>query len=440
MKKKTAGILLAGSMLCGLLTGCGNAGKENVTLIIKVPMQEMHCVGNEEIDCVQAFLERAGAAFAEQYEEAEVNMDLRVFALTDEAEAITDCFDTEDAADILYEAYFNMASYIHTGRVVPLDDIITEEMREDIDGSLWKMSTVEGKTYMMPYLNMQNILIYNKVLFQSCGLEEYFGEDGEIQNWTIEEWTDILDTLAEKLPEGVFPMMMYAENNQGDTHTMSRLRAFGGSIFDENGNFDFQNEKVVRALDWMQQGVERGWYPPHSENLEMKDCSELFANSQLAVYNFNNANTTLYGDIEMYGFVNYPGGVATIFPNGFEVFDNGDDRKIQVAKDFIRYIYETEEWLELSAGNIPASRKVTEKYADRIMMLKEFSDNSVHVVDFMNNSPNWQGTETAVRSVFWLHIHDLLQGLTTPEECAGALDRDCNAALEAGRSDSRLHP
>ncbi|MBO5094195.1 MAG: extracellular solute-binding protein [Lachnospiraceae bacterium] len=399
----------------------------------------MNCVSDAQIDHVEAFMEKVTTAFAEQYEAADVTVNLQIFPLAEEEEAISKCFDTEDAADVIYAGYFNMSSYIHTGRVVPLDDIITEEIRDDIDESLWQMSEVGGKTYMMPYLNMQNILIYNKTLFQACGLEDYFGEDREIQTWTIEEWTDILDTLARELPEGTYPMMMYAGNNQGDTHTMSRLRAFGGGIFDEAGNFDFEDERVIQALTWMQEGAGRGWYPPHSENLVIKNCSELFANGQLAIYHFNNANTTLYDDIDSYGFVNYPGGVATMFPNGFEVFDNGDDTKLQAAKDFVRYIYETEELLELSAGNIPASEKVTEKYEDQILMLREFSENSGHIVDFMNNSPNWQGREDSVRSVFWPHIHELLLGTVTPQECAEGLNEDCNAALAAGRKESVLH-
>lgn len=443
MGKRIAVGIVTSLLVPALLAGCAaeavEVEKETVTLVVKVPVMEMHCISNRDIDCVQAFMEKAAGAFTEQYEEADVQVDLQVFALADEQAAISACFDTEDAADILYEAYFNMASYIHTGRVVPLDDIITEELRSDIDDAMWQMSMVNGKTYMMPFLNMQNIMIYNKLLFEQCGLERYFSDSGEIQDWTIEEWTEILDTLAERLPEGTYPMMMYGKNNQGDTHTMSRLRAFGGSLFDEQGNFQFEEERVIQALDWMQDGVKRGWYPPHSENLEMKNCSELFANNQLAIYNFNNANVTLYGDIRHYGFVNYPGGIATAFPSGFEVFDNGDARKVQAAKDFIRYIYETEELLDLSAGNIPASQKTVKKYEDQIMMLEEFSANQDHVIDFMNNSPNWQGSDDSVRSVFWPHIHDLLLGVTNPRECAAALDRDCNAALESGRKNSTLH-
>jgi multiple sugar transport system substrate-binding protein len=272
-----------------------------------------------------------------------------------------------------------------------------------------------------------------------CGLDSYVAEDGAIHNWSIDEWTYILDTLADKLPENVYPMMMYAKNNQGDTHIMSLIRAFGSDIFDTDGNFDFEDDKAVSALKWLQEGVNKGWYPKHSENLEITDNQELFENNQLVFYVFNNANIPLYSNLNDYGFVNFPNNVTTSFATGFEVFDNGDDDKVKAAKAFIKYIYENDELMELSAGNIPASKRVTEKYADKIVMLNTFSDNSKNVVDFMNNSPNWQGKATSVRSVFYPHIHDLLLGVVTPEECAKALDEDCNKALEIGRSEYTLH-
>jgi multiple sugar transport system substrate-binding protein len=261
----------------------------------------------------------------------------------------------------------------------------------------------------------------------------------EIQNWTIDEWTEIFDTLAEKLPTGSYPMAMYGKNNQGDTHIMSLIRSFGSTIFDENGNFNFETEEAIEALTWIQDGVDKGWYPPHPENLEITDMQELFCNNQLVFYLYNIANRGLIDDLDDYGFVNFPGDIATSFITGFEVFDNGNDAKVQAAKDFLKYIYETDEWLELSAGNIPVSKKVAAQYGDQIEMLNEFMENNSHVIDFMNNSPNWQGNETSVRSVFWPNIHDLLMKDITPEECAKNLDTACNEALEIGRENSTLH-
>ncbi|MCM1267217.1 MAG: extracellular solute-binding protein [Bacteroidales bacterium] len=438
MRKRAFAALLAMMMCGGLLAGCGGTKKE-VTLIVKVPSLVMNAVSNPEIVDSTAFLEQAGAAFAAQYEKADVSIWVETFDYVDEVAAITGSFDTGDAPDVLYEGYFNMASYLHTGRVVPLDDIISDELRADIDDASWAMSMTDGKTYMMPFLSMQNILIYNKELFRECGLERYFSDDVTIQTWTMEEWTDILDTLAAGLPERTYPMMMYGKNNQGDTHIMSYLRAFGSPIFREDGHFDFESEEAVKALAWIQEGVDRGWYPPHPENLEIADNGEMFSNGQLAVYIFNNANFMLYDNMENYGYVNFPGGVATSFVTGFEVFDNGDETKVQAAKDFIRYIYDHDEWLELSAGNIPASEKVAVKYQDQITMLSEFTKNAEHVVDFMNNSPNWQGDDTSVRSVFYPIIHDLLAKSVTPQECARMLDETCNAALDAGWENSTLH-
>jgi multiple sugar transport system substrate-binding protein len=399
----------------------------------------LNSLSNPDIADAQQFLEYAGELFSAQYDKANVTVDVQLFDLVDEIAAVSGTFDTDSALDVLYEDYFNMTAYVHTGRVVPMDDVISDEVREDIDSAAWDMSMTDGKTYMMPFLSRQNIIIYNMDLLKQCGLEEFVSYEEEIQNWTIDEWEYILDTLAENLPECVYPMFMYAKNNQGDTHIMSLMRAFGGSIFDEDGNFNFTEDATVRAIEWIQGGVERGWYPPHAENLEITDAQELFNNNQLAFYIFNSANSAMYDDLSEYGYVNFPGSVATSFVTGFEVFDNGDEAKVQAAKDFVEFIFENDELMELSSGNIPVSHRVSEKYADEIFMAEQFAANTANVVDFMNSSPNWQGDESSVRSVFWKDIHELLLGTVTAQECAEALDADCNAALQVGRESEKLH-
>lgn len=441
MKLRWIQLLLVTVLWAVPLAGCENESStpENITLIIKTPVQELNSISDPNIRSVSAFLEKAAFAFARQYEKARITPRVITFNYVNEAQAVTGSFGTDSAPDVLFGSFFNIASYIHTGRVVPLDDMITDTMRNDIESTAWKMGMFGGKTYMIPYVDMQNILIYNKKFFRECGLDAFIGTGTEIRNWTIEEWEHILDTLAARLPDGVYPLAIYGKNNQGDTHILSYIRAFGSEIFDAEGNFNFTDDKAVKALTWIRNGVQRGWYPPHPENLEMKDCSELFANSQLAIYMFNNANRALYSNLNHYGFVNYPGNIATTFINGFEVFDNGDNARAQAAKDFLKYLYETEEWLELSAGNIPVSKTVLAKYANRITMLNDFSANSVHVVDFMRNSPNWQGRDDSFRSVFWPNIHRLLAGTLTPEECARKLESACNAALASGRRNSTLH-
>ncbi|MCQ4636112.1 extracellular solute-binding protein [Anaerovorax odorimutans] len=432
-----AGLIL--TVAFGVLIGCApkGAAKPQVTLMIKLPPLT---VANADTDIKDAYeiLKQAGQEFAAQYANADVTVKVVKFAYTEEDDYITDCFDTEDAADVLFEGYFNMAGYIHTGRVVPLDDIITEDMRSDVDDASWEMSQVNGKTYMLPYYSLQNTLCFKKKLFRQCGLDEYIGEEGTIQSWTLDEWEHILSTLSEKLPKMSYPMLMYAKNDQGDTHIMTLLRSRGSEFFDKNGRFHINTPEGVAALQWIADCYKKGYFPAGCENMEINDCNTLFLNNQLAIYMTNSA-TAINLDSDTMGFVNFPSedgaGYNTSFVTGFEVFDNGDAAKLEAAKAFVRYFYDNEELMNYAQVGIPASKATTERVSEHIFMQEAYSANAVNTVDFTANNPNWRG----VRDVFYPHIHDLLAGNRTPKEVAAAIDADCNAAIENGWANSKLH-
>lgn len=415
---------------CFFLAGCG-AQKEQVHLIVKTPILPMQYGDNSEaFDFLQTALDK----FAAQYEEADVTYELIKFAYTDESEYIADTFDTEAAPDLLFEGYFNMTSYIHTGRVVPLDDIITDEILQDIDEKTWQQSRIDGKTYMMPYHALQNTLAYNKTLFREAGLEAYISDEGIIQSWTLEEWNTILATLHEKLPALSYPMMMYAKNNQGDTHIMVLLRSHGSSFFDENHNFHLNTPEGIAALQWLKDCYDAGYFPLRAENMEISENSLLRDNNQLAIFHINNSRRN-----PDWGYVNFPSadgkGYATSFIYGFEIFDNGDEKKIQTAKDFLAFLYADADLMDISACGLPVSAAVVERHKEDVYMLEAFQQNTANVIDFTENNPDWNG----VREVFYPHIHDLLTGKRTPAQTAADIDADCNAVLEQGRQSSTLH-
>ncbi len=172
--------------------------------------------------------------------------------------------------------------------------------------------------------------------------------------------------------------------------------------------------------------------------MTIRDCGKLFWNNQLAIKMVNSPSDDA-NDPDV-GLVNFPSadgaGYATTFVTGFEIFDNGDAAKVEAAKDFLRYFYGSELYMDYSAGNIPVSNRVAQKYESRIGRLEAFRSNSGHVVDFMNNSPNWRG----VRAVFYRDMQELFLGTKTPEQTAQELDADCNTAIAEGRAESRLHP
>ncbi len=440
--KKWRRLLMGGISLfifLGALAGCAprEAEKRASKLIVKLPPLTVANADTGITDFYDVLIQ-AGKEFAAQYTDNDVTVEVIKFGYTEEDEYIAGCFDTDNAVDVLFEGYFNMAGYIHTGRVVPLDDILTDEIRADVDDTLWKMSQVDGKIYMLPYYSLQNTLIYNKDLFRQCGLAEYIGADDTIQSWTPEEWEHILSALAEKLPEMTYPMLMYAKNDQGDTHIMTLLRSKGSAFFDENGRFNINTAEGIAALQWIAESYKKGYFPPGCENMEIIDCNALFANNQLAIHMANSA-TMINEDMTSAGIANFPSldgkGYNTSFVTGFEVFDNGDPEKVRIAKDFLRYFMSSEELMNYAQIGIPASNATAERVSRHIFMQEAYTANMANTVDFTANNPNWRG----VRDVFYIHIHELLAGTITPQEAAEAIDADCNAAIDAGWANSELH-
>lgn len=443
MEALRAALAALAGMLC-LLAVCGLGcapqeavpEEETVHLLVKVPRTSHDVVFDESITQIDQVISKMADEFEAAYEEHPVDIEIEVFEQNQYDSAIVDAFDTDRSPDVLYGDYFNMSTYIHSGRVVPLNDAVSEAVRADVHGYLWDMSSLGDKVYMMPYLVRQNVLAYNKDLFQQAGLESYI-EEGAIQSWSRKEWTHILDTLAARLPESTYPMMMYAGSSQGDTHIMTLLRSAGSDFFDETGHFNLSTPEGIAALRWIQEGNAKGWFPPHSENLEIEDCSSLFREGQLAIYMINNASIGRYGDT--IGLVNFPGpdedGCATTFISGFEVFDNGDALKMEVAKDFLAFVYGSQELMSYSAGTLPASKAVAAEYGDQIPAYELFAANRDNVVDFTGSNPDTR----AVRDIFYKEMHELLMGNITPEEAAANIDALCNEAIDDGVATSVLH-
>ncbi len=430
-------VLLAA--LCFCLAGCQtqqSAQPEKLTLIVKTPpisLGNIPGVGEAE---VSDLLEAAAERFQAQYDRYDVEFAISRYNYLDEQAQLADKYGTEEAADLFFSGSWNTPLYVDRGWLVPLDDMISEELRADIDASIWAQNSIGGQVYTLPFHQLQNTLMVNRTMMEAAGLEEYIPAGDTIAHWTTEEFSDICRTLAQSLTgENTFAFMMYAANNQGDSHIMTLLRAYGCPLYHERGDFEVSTPEGIRALAWIKEMDEQGITPMGAENMELLDCINLFYNGQLAICM---GNLTNLWDLRAKGLdvfaANFPSlsgeGYCTASVNGFCVFDNGDERKIQAAKDFLRFIYEDETLMQYTLGTLPVNNSITEQYQNEIWMLKAYGDNTPNTVDNIQNNLNWQG----VRDVFYLQIQDLLTGTKTPEQTAAAIDEACSAALAKGRA------
>ena len=433
--KRIVSLALCAALAGSLLSGCGAAKKKDITLVLKAPtLSFAENARNEDIQNAGEFLQAAGDAFAAQYTDANVTVKVIEYENTEETAYVDDCFDTEDAVDVLYNDFFTMEAHVHTGKVVPLDDIISEDLKADIADTFWNQGQINGKTYMMPYLYRQNVLVYSNEWFRKAGLDQYVTDGSTVETWTMDEWEEILAALREAMPDTSYPMMMYALNNQGDTHITCFLRSQGSDFFDENMRFDLETEEGIAGLQWIRDCIDKGYMPENAADMEALTCYDMFLSGQMAIFFCNAASEPNFTD---YGLVNFPtvnGGCNTNFLTGFEVYDNGDADKLAAAKAFVKYIYESE-YIDYETTSMPCNTSVAEKYADFLAPYQKYIDNADKGVNFTGGNPNWLG----VRSVFYLHMQDLVRGDKTPEEVAKELDADANAAIEEGYTNSSLH-
>ena len=426
---------------CFSMTGC-SSGKpaderpESITLRIATPpigLGGVPGVGEAEIS---EMMEVAAERFSAQYPAFDVNFEINRYNYTDEKEQLLDKIGTEDAADIFYAGSWNTSAWAEQGWLVPLDDIIDDGLRSDISETLWRQNSYKGHVYVLPYQQLHNTLAVNKKMMEEAGLAEFIPEQDTIAHWSTEDFNTVFAELKESITdETTYVFMMYALNDQGDSHIMTLLQAMGGSLYDENGNFAVNTPEGIAALTWLKSLDEQGYVPENAENIEFVDVINLFYNGQMAICMSNLTNLWDYRDRGMEVFpVNFPSldgrGYVVATTNGFCVFDNGDTKKVQAAKDFVRYIYTDEELMKYTLGTLPVNQSVMDKYEDEIWMLKAYSENSPNLTTVVRlDNLNWQG----VRDVFYLNIQDLLKGTKSPEEVAKAIDETCNAALEQGR-------
>lgn len=441
MKKKMLALLGVSLILCGTLAGCGikpQSSKEPINIRIKCPPMTMAYDADHPDAEIYDLFQEATEKFKTQYKDEEVNFIIEKFQYVDEKAKVIDKFGTDEAADILFGGSFNIPTYILEGRLATWDEVIDDSLRSDIDDAIWTQCMADGKTYLMPYFQLQNTLMVNADLMQAAGLQDYIPPKDTIAQWSTDEFNLVLQGLKESMAaeSQTFPFFAYAANNQGDLHTMTLLRAYGCNIFDENGNFAVNTPEGIQALEWLKSLNKQGITPKGAENLELMSNMELFYHGQMAICMGNQVNLNdcrnLYGlDVFLANFPSQDGdGYATSYLNGFTLFDNGDPEVIRVARDFIRFIYSDKELLRYSLSSTPVLKSYVDEHRDEVWMMQEYSNNSSNVVDFLNNTPNWEG----VRAAFYPNIQDLYRGTKTPSEAAAAIDESCNAAIAQGRN------
>jgi len=196
---------------------------------------------------------------AEQFHKANPDIDVNfTFVKYDELhdKIVTSAAAATATYDVILLDLIWTAEFGHKGYVIPLDDKITQEIRDDIAPAIFDAFIYKGKTWAFPFLANFQCFFYNIDQLKQAGF------DGPPA--TLEEWYDQMVALKE---QGIVTYPYIDSWNQKEGLTCDYVRTaaeFGGDLFDADGNPIMDQGAGLKALQFMRQLVDEGLADPAS--------------------------------------------------------------------------------------------------------------------------------------------------------------------------------
>lgn len=455
--KRILSLLLVFSMILTVAVGCsddtsddgGSSDGDTVEISLWLTPQWKGVMdATEDGADYDSFFKEAAKRFEEQYDKYDVKVNVEVVAGDQRDELLNVNLSSGTPPDIFYESVFAMGDYAHRGALVPLNDMIDDEAKEDIADTYWENVTFGDDIYFYPFAHMPGTLAYNADMFKAAGLEDYTGGENEIKTWTLEEYEMILNELkSEKTRKeypNSYPMALYALNNQGDTWNLAYLRMFGNEFFNEDKEIVLDDENGVKAAEWLKKIYDEGLTNPGAESVSSNDVHAMFQNQQLGI---SFTNSVLYNnvkaDMESGNVPEFDMRLANIpsksgdpltftYATGSAVFDTKDEKRMEVSKDFVKFYSTDSELVKASKNGVPVRTSVAKEFADEYPLFQAYDENAKYMFNFTGNVPGYG----ELRQVLYPELQALYTGEKTAEEVMESYQTKGNDVIEKAKKDS----
>ncbi|MBI0577994.1 extracellular solute-binding protein [Neobacillus cucumis] len=455
LKKRFLATALTGVLALGALAGCANKetsksdvgenGKKTVELSLMLTPQWKGVMDPTEKGAdYDSFFKYAADKFSKQYKDYDVKVKVEVVAAEQRDELLNVKLNGGTPPDIFFENTFAMGDYAHRGALVPLNDIVDDAAKKDIDQKYWDSVTFGKDVYFYPFSHMPGTLAYNADMFKAAGLDKYLGGKDEIKTWTLKDYETILNALKKDLPKDKYPMALYALNNQGDTWNLAYLRMFGNKFFDDKGNIILDDANGVKAAKWLKKIYDAGLTNPGAESVSSNDANAMFQNQKLAIsftnsVLFNNAKADMAAgkapkfDIRLANIPSESGDPLTFtYVSGAAVFNTKDKTRIKVSKDFVKFFSTDPELVKASKNGVPVRTSVANEFKSQNPLFAAYDKNAKYLFNFTGSVPGY----SELRQALYPELQALLTGQKSAEQAVKDYQKNGNGIIENARANS----
>ncbi|CEG27235.1 ABC transporter substrate-binding protein [Bacillus sp. B-jedd] len=456
-KKRFVALTSAAVLGLGLLAGCTGGDKKDSASDSKKPVEISVWLtpqwkgvmdANEKGADFDSFFKYAADKFTKQYKDHNVKINVEVIAGDQRDELLNVNLNGGTPPDIFFESTFAMGDYAHRGALVPLNDIVDEDAKKDIASNYWDSVTFGDDVYFYPFSHMPGTLVYNADMFKAAGLEKYVGDKNDIKTWTLADYETILKTLKKDLPKdkysNAYPMGLYALNNQGDTWNLAYLRMFGNKFFDDKANIVLDDANGAKAANWLKKIYDEKLTNPGAESVSSNDVNAMFQNQQVAV---SFTNSVLYknalADMEAGKAPKFDARLANIpsesgdpltftYVTGASVFNTGDDTKIKISKDFVKFFSTDPELVKASKNGVPVRTSVVDEFKADNPLFEAYDKNAQYMFNFTGSVPGYG----ELRQVLYPELQALYTGEKTGEQVVKDYQKKGNEVIKNAKESS----
>ena len=352
MKKRILAMLLAAGMTLGLAACGGTQGSsESPAAGGETPsggaaQTEITWWAFPTFGVDSGYEQEVAEAFMAANPDVKVNIEIIDF--TAGPDKLTAAISAGTAPDVLFDAPGRIIEYGNAGYLVPLDDMI-DALKSDLSSESLVETCVgaDGTAYMYPISSSPFYMGLNKEALEAADALQYVNLEGD-RTWTTENFVKMCEALAEAGATTV-PGIVYCGGQGGDQGTRALVNnLFSSSIVGEDGKWNI-DANGVKALEQLKTMYDNGALDAGFDMAAADELQKFQQETAAMTFCWGTSNAKSYAS-EDFTQISVP------FPsddgkpeleylvNGFCVFNNKDDAKIDASKRLIAFICDDAEW------------------------------------------------------------------------------------------------
>ena len=434
--KKLVSLLLALLMIASIamLGGCGSSNTdapaadapaaestgEKITVIL--PRHEMDTIGFYE-EMTREFEAQTG-----------ITVELILMGWDQVADRLTaDLAAGGGTYDVIELDNAWVEKFVNNGWIAPLDDYVTDEMKEGIIPGLLNKFSSGGSLYGIVWNNDTRFYMYNAAKLQEIGM------DHAPETW--DEAVDAYNQLKEKGLVSAAYIDCYNQEWAGATELIFFTASFGGKLIDEAGHPVMgKDEKTKAAYEFLVEGLQNGFIDPSSLTSSQETTNDvscmgetfMFLQAWPSVYaNANNEEVSnIVGEIEVADTVIHAEGeegIIMTLPEAMAITSTSQHK--DAAWQFIQFISsrENEKQKSIKLGALPIW---TDLLSDpELLEVYPYWENFGSQIDKATGLPSVLWYDEFVE-VLTVESQRILLGEVSVEEGLASMQAQCEA-LEA---------